>query len=245
MKISIITVVLNRREYIYDCMLSVRNQSYKNVEHIILDGESQDGTVDIIKNNLTSNVLFQSKKDLGIYYALNNAILLASGDVVGILHSDDIFASNLILETVAETFKTKNVNSVYGDLVYVNKKNTNKIIRYWKSNIFNLEDLANGWMPPHPTFFINRDILINNLYNTIYKISSDYDLLIRLFKKNEINSYYLPIIITKMRIGGLSNSNLYRILSKSTEDYYIIRRHKIGSLITLFKKNFLKIKQFI
>ena len=100
-------------------------------------------------------------------------------------------------------------------------------------------------MPPHPTFFLNRDILINNLYNTNYKISSDYDLLIRLFKKNEINFYYLPLIITKMRVGGLSNSNLLRILLKSIEDYCIIRRNKIGGLLTLLKKNFFKFNQFI
>ena len=218
MKVSIITVVYNNKDTIKDAIESVLNQTYKNIEYIIVDGGSTDGTVNIIKNYEDKIDKFISEKDNGIYDAMNKGIKLASGDIVGILNSDDFYASNNIIEKVVNEFIEKKVDSVYGDLVYVDAKNTDKIVRYWRSKPFKEGLFKKGWHPPHPTFFVRKEIYNKcGLFNLNFKIAADYELMLRFLEKCKISSSYIPQVLVKMRIGGESNKNIKNIIKANIE----------------------------
>lgn len=251
-KISIITVTLNSIQFLPDALESIRMQSYSNIEYIVIDGGSTDGTIDVLrKTNLVSH--FVSEKDEGIYDALNKGIRMATGDVIGILHSSDLFASNQTLQNIRDVFASntlssgeqKRIDVVYGDLVYVDAEDTDTITRSWVSQAFKPKLINRGWMPPHPTVFIRSEIFKKHgLYDLKYKIAADYDYLIRLFNDNNLTTYYLPKVITKMRVGGISNNGINNLVCKSKEDYKIIRNHKISlPLWVLFLKNISKIPQ--
>ena len=249
MKISIITAVLNNKTHIEACINSVKSQTYKDIEYIIIDGGSTDGTLEIIKHS-TFNIQhysFVSEKDNGIYDALNKGIKIVTGDVIGLLHSDDIFADNTVIGKVVEKFKEVNTDSVYGDLEYVRANDINKRIRYWKAGSCDEKKLKHGWMPPHPAFFVRRNIFDKaGLYNTEYKVSADYDMILRLLWKEKITAEYLPVIITKMRWGGASNRDISAIIQKSREDYSALRKNGVPlPLFTVFLKNVRKLGQFI
>ena len=246
MRISIITCVLNNSNLIKKSIKSFQTQIYKNKEHVIIDGGSIDGTLEIIKKFKSRNLILSTSSDNGIYDALNKGINLSSGDIVGILHSDDFYKDNKVLKTIAETFKKTDADLVYGDLVYVNKKYPFKILRYWKAGKYFKKNLFNGWMPPHPTVFIKRSVF-NKIgkYKTNYQISSDYDFLVRVFRKKNIKKIYISKILVNMRMGGMSNNSIKNILKKSIEDFKIIKKNKIGGFLTLFNKNFSKISQFL
>lgn len=243
MKISILTCVLNNEKFIKDSIMSFQNQTYNNKEHIIIDGASTDNTINIVKKLKDHNSNFISSQDNGIYDAINKGINLASGDIIGILHSDDFYENNNVLSDVIEIFKKTNTDLVYGDLVYVSKKK-NLIIRYWQAGDFFDKNIKKGWMPPHPTVFVRKKVFkeIGN-YNTDYKISSDYDFLIRAFSNKDINKKYIKKILINMRIGGASNNSLSNILKKTFEDFRIIKKNKIGGFLTLLNKNYSKISQ--
>ena len=246
LKFSIITVCYNSSKTIIDTIKSVNNQTYKNIEHIFIDGLSSDNTLEIIKRNSKRDNLIISEKDNGLYDAINKGIKNASGDVVGILHSDDLFPSTDIILDLATIFQEENLDVIYGDLQYVNKKNSNKIVRFWKSCKFSPKLLRKGWMPPHPTLFLKTNIYEKHgFFDLTYKISADYDFMLRVFKDSEIKFGYLPKVITKMRTGGASNRSLKNIFIKSKEDYRAIKSNNIGNFITLLKKNISKLKQFI
>ena|ERR1035437_9913367 len=252
MKISIITAIYNSKEHIESVINSVTSQSYKDIEYIIIDGGSTDGTVQIIKNlelriqYEIQKFIFISQPDDGIYDALNKGIQLASGDVIGFLHADDIFFDEFVIENIANVFKAKNVDSVYSDLVYVYKDNPDKVLRYWRAGEFNHSLLKQGWMPPHTTFFVKKKIYDEfGGFNTSYKIAGDYDLILRFLSKHKISNAYLPEITVKMRAGGKSNRSLGNILQKSLEDYKAIKYNKISfPLYTLIMKNLSKLPQF-
>lgn len=246
MKISIITVVYNNKPNLQDAIDSVYNQTYKNIEHIIIDGNSNDGTIDLIKKNESKISNWISGKDNGIYDALNKGLDLATGDIIGFLHSDDIYASNEIIQKVIEEFKYTDCDSIYGDLQYVSKNNTNNIIRFWKSRPFHSNLLKKGWMPPHPTFFVKRHIYSQyGGFDTDFKIAADYDLMLRFLGQKKISTHYLPQIIIKMRLGGLSNKSIPNIIQKSYEDYLALKKNSIGGVGTLILKNTSKLSQFI
>jgi glycosyltransferase len=246
MRISIITCVLNNSNLIKESIKSFQTQIYKNKEHVIIDGGSIDGTLEVIKKFKNRNLILSTSSDNGIYDALNKGINLSSGDIVGILHSDDFYKDNKVLKTIAETFKKTDADLVYGDLVYVNKKYPFKVLRYWKAGKYFKKNLFNGWMPPHPTVFIKRSVF-NRIgkYKTNYKISSDYDFLVRVFRKKNIKKIYISKILVNMRIGGMSNNSIKNIFKKSIEDFKIIKKNKIGGFLTLLNKNFSKISQFL
>jgi glycosyltransferase len=246
MKISIITCALNSSDTIKKTIRSVQKQSYKNIEHLIIDGGSTDKTLETINKAKDKKLILFSSSDKGIYYALNKGIKLSNGSIVGVLHSDDFYKNNNILKIVADTFKRTKADLVYGDLTYVKKDYPFRAIRYWKAGKFYKKELFNGWMPPHPTVFIKRK-LFNKIgfYNTIYTISADYDFLQRIFNYKNINQVYVPKVFVNMRIGGMSNRSFKNLIIKSFEDYHIIKKNKIGGLFTLFNKNFSKIRQFI
>ena len=246
MKISIITVVYNNVNNITTAIDSVLNQTYKDIDYIIIDGGSNDGTVEKIKPLINNNTRFISEPDKGIYYAINKGIALSEGEVIGILHSDDIFNDNEIIQKIADTFKVGDYDAVYGDLVYVSKYNTEKVIRYWKSSQFEVTNFKKGWMPAHPTLFMKKTVYDNfGIFNTEFKIASDYDFMLRTLGSGKLNCYYLPLVITKMRTGGASNKSIKNIWSKSYEDWSAIRKNKVGGIIVLLRKNTSKLKQFI
>ena len=247
MKVSVITATFNRGHFLESCILSILRQSIEDIEIIIIDGLSTDSTSEklkpLIDNN--NNIKFYSESDLGIYDALNKGIEKASGDIIGFLHSDDQFHKTNVLEKIVNTFKTSNVDGVYGDLEYVDKIDTTKVVRYWKSSVFSTCLLRKGWTPPHPTLFLKKEVYKKHgEFDIKFKISADYDFMLRIFKDKNLVLKYIPNVITRMRVGGISNKNLRNILLKTTEDYRAIRKNKIGSTGTLVRKNTSKIKQF-
>lgn len=245
MLISIITPTFNSKKVIEDCLLSFKNQNIYVAEHIIIDGGSNDDTCSIVKN-YSDEIVCVSEPDHGIYDALNKGIKLAKGDIIGILHSDDIFAYNNVLTDIVKLFKKENVDSVYSDLVYVYKNKTDKVLRYWKSGEFSYKKILNGWMPPHPTFFVKREIFEKyGNYDLNFKIAADYDLILRFLYKHKISTAYLPKVTVKMRIGGASNRSISNIIKKSKEDYKALKKNRIPfPFKVLFYKNFTKIIQF-
>lgn len=241
MKISIITACYNADATIERTIKSVLNQSYKNIEYIIVDGGSSDKTLDIIERYSQGISNMVSEPDKGIYDALNKGVMLATGDFIGFLHADDAFASSHVIKKIAHL--ASNSDAVYGDLQYVSEND--KVIRHWESGLFSLKALKRGWMPPHPTLYIKRE-LYNQIghFNLEYKIASDYDFMLRLLSVPNIKVSYLPEVVVLMRVGGASNKSISNIIKKSKEDYKAIKRNKIGGFRTLFMKNFGKIGQF-
>jgi len=246
-RISIITVTYNNQSTIEATIKSVLNQTYKNIQYIIIDGQSKDNTLSIIRKYSQQIDIIISEPDEGAYYAINKGILYATGDVIGILHADDFYADEKVIEKVVKAFNSFNSSVVYGDLLYVDRNDENKIIRYWQSCQYNSTLLKKGWMPPHPTLFISKE-KINKIgnYNTKYKIAADYDFMIRVLKSVNFDEvFYIPNVLIKMRIGGISNKKIKNIIRKSYEDFIIIKKHKIGGINTLILKNISKFKQFV
>ncbi len=246
MKISIITSVYNNKRTIAESIESVLSQTYNNIEYIVVDGASTDGTFDIIKQYQNKISTFISEPDKGIYDGLNKGIKLATGDVIGFLHSDDLYQNNRVIETIAQTFKDNQVDSIYGDLIYVRQHDTSKVVRYWKSGVFSIKKLSQGWMPPHPTFFVKRKKYEEfDGFDTRFQIAADYDIILRLLGKHSITTYYIPKILIKMRIGGKSNKNLKNLFLKSLEDIKAMKKNGIGHPSSIIIKNISKIPQFL
>lgn len=245
MKISVVTAVFNRVDTISDTIASVRSQSYENVEHIIQDGQSTDGTVERINTIAPDQTVLVSEPDSGIYDAINRGMRRASGEVIGLMHSDDLFSCNAVLSRVASAFQTPEVDGVYGDLVYVSANDKDKVIRYWCAGEYSFSKLRRGWMPPHPTLYLRRGIYEKwGLYDTRFRIAADYDAMLRYLVRGRIRLAYIPEVLVKMRVGGESNRSLERIIKKSREDYYAIRQNDIGGMGTLINKNLSKLGQF-
>ncbi len=246
--ISIITAVFNRVEFISDSIKSVQGQFWEQVEHVVIDGGSTDGTCELIKDLLHENYIYVSEPDNGIYDALNKGLALATGDVIGLLHSDDFFPDASILSDVAKVFSDPEVNLAFGDLDYVNRHDTSVVVRRWHSGEFLANKIKKGWMPPHPTLFMRRE-LVERLggFDESFLISADYDLILRYFLSDFSKSVYIPRVLVKMRTGGASNKSLKNILRKSTEDLMALHKNGFslpGSAIALLLKNLSKINQF-
>ena len=246
MKITIITATFNSATHIKEVSESIEKQTYTNLEWIVIDGSSTDGTIDLLKNNKTISALV-SEPDKGIYDALNKGIDLATGDVIGFLHSDDLFNSPETLKYISEAFGSEGVSIVYGDLIFVDQHNTNEAHRYWKSEPFYPSLLKRGWMPPHPTVFMRKEVYEKHgLFNINLKCSADYDHLLRVFSDPSLKTVYIPVTITKMRIGGRSTKGLWNLITKKREDYLVLRHNCIPRpFITLLMKNLLKIPQLL
>lgn len=207
MKISVITVVRNNEGTIKDAIDSVLSQTYNNIEYIVVDGASTDGTTEIIKSYRDGINKFISEPDNGLYDAMNKGIKLATGDIVGILNSDDFYINENIIEKVVNSFKEQRVDSVFADLIYVKQNNTNRVVRYYDSSRFKPKKFAYGWMPAHPTFFVRRWVYEKyGLYKTDYVIAADFDVLARFLYRKRITFFYLKEPLIKMRMGGNSTS---------------------------------------
>ena len=249
MKLSIITATYNSAQELETCVSSVTIQDYNNIEHILVDGGSTDTTPALIKKyeQTHENIRWVSEPDQGIYDALNKGIAMATGDVIGFIHSDDVLADRKIISKIMEQFKNTKVDGVYGDLRYVQKTNINKTIREWKSCDFRPELLRQGWMPAHPTFFLKKAVYQKHgHFNLAYRIAADYDFMLRVLQDENLSFSYLPKVITKMRVGGASNRSLKNIVQKSKEDYKSIKSNGLSyPLWVLLAKNLSKIPQFL
>jgi glycosyltransferase len=251
LKISIITAVFNRADSIADALRSVQAQSWHNVEHVVVDGASTDGTLQVLQACLGAparagyQAVWVSEPDRGIYDALNKGLGRATGEVVGLMHSDDLFADNEVLASVTAAFANPAVDAVYGDLDYVAKTDTARIIRRWRSGDYSPAKLAHGWMPPHPTLFLRRSVIERwGGFDTQFRIAADYDAILRYFGQGKIRPAYIPRVLVKMRLGGESNRSLGRIWLKTREDYTALRRNGVGGLGALVWKNVSKLGQF-
>ncbi len=245
MKISIITSVYNNKDFIAEAIESVLSQSYDNIEYIVVDGASTDGTVDIVKAYSGKISKFVSEPDNGLYDGLNKGIHLATGDVIGFLHSDDFYLHDQVIEMIANYFQNNNCDGVYGDLIYVDQNHTNKVVRHWKSGEFEYENLKKGWMPPHPAFFIKREVYEKyGVFDIGFKISADYNFMLKILSEDGMKVCYLSNVLYVMRTGGVSNKSLKNLFLKSKEDLKALKQNSVGSLLALFLKNISKIPQF-
>lgn len=247
MKISIITVVYNNEKTVLDSILSIQNQSYKNIEHIIIDGGSTDNTLKIIKQNLDANSILVSEKDNGLYDAMNKGIKIASGTLIGILNSDDIYNDCNTIELVVNEFLSDpDLKVLYGDLAYVKEDNINDQVRYWKSNNITHNYFENGYVPPHPTLFLIKDVYTAvGFFDLRFKLAADYEFIIRLFKKHSFKYLYIPTLLVRMRLGGVTNKKFLNILKQNIE---ILKAWKVNDLdipfLFIFRRLFIKFKQF-
>jgi len=219
LKVSIVTVVYNNADTISSTIESVLSQKYTDVEYIIVDGQSTDGTIEVIKEYAQQIDVFVSEKDDGLYDAINKGIAMATGEVVGILHADDIFDSTQAISEVVKAFKDQSVDCVYADLKYVDRDDTDLVIRDWKSGMVSKKKFNKGWMPPHPTFYARKSCFEQNGgYDTSFKCSADYELMLRFLYKNELKAAYVNKSLVRMRMGGVSNCTLKGRIKANKED---------------------------
>lgn len=247
MKISIITVCYNSSATIEDTILSVASQQGVDVEHIIIDGQSSDGTVDIIKRH-QSITKFISERDSGIYDAMNKGIALATGDVIGTLNADDFYADQYVLKEVAKLLANPAQEACYGDLLYVSQADKDKTVRYWRSRNYVVGLFKSGWMPAHPTFFARKSVYERlGAFNLDYKIAADFELLFRFIELNRISVAYLPKVLVKMRTGGTTNKSMSNVFKQNKEIITILSNHyQDFSAIKFFvKKVFNRLFQFL
>ncbi|MFT3679161.1 MAG: glycosyltransferase family 2 protein [Ferruginibacter sp.] len=228
MKVTIITATYNSATHLQECINSVVSQTYPAIEHIVVDAGSTDGTLDIIKNFDNHITRWISENDRGMYDAINKGMKMATGDIIGILNSDDMLASPDAIESIVKCFEENKVDSVYGDLVYVDKQNTRKVIRYWKGFTYKRFRFNYGWMPAHPTFYF-KSCLLEELggYETHYYTAADYEFMARYLYRYRISAKYLPRLIVKMRVGGQSNRNIKTRLRANRRDYLAMKKNQI------------------
>jgi len=245
MRISVITAVYNGMPFIEDCLLSVASQSHPDIEHIVVDGGSTDGTVDVIKRYEDRIARWTTGPDRGMYDALNKGIGMATGDAIGMLNSDDTYEGDDVIETVARCLDEKAVDSCYGDLVYVGRDDPSRVIRLWRSSSYVPGLLRRGWMPPHPSFFCRRSAYEKwGGFDTSFRIAADYELMVRLLSRGRTSTCHIPRVLVRMRTGGISNRSVSAMIKKSIEDYRVIRMHGLGGFGTLLMKNLSKVPQF-
>jgi len=244
--ISIITVSFNSVITIRDTIESIISQDYNNIEYIIIDAGSNDGTLDIIKEYKEHISYFISEADNGIYDAMNKGIAAATGDIIGILNSDDFYPNSFIISNVARTFEKQGCDAAYGDLVYVKFFDIDKIVRYWQSGEYTVKKVKNGWMLPHPTFFVKKQLYDKyGYYHTDFEIAADYEMVLKLLYKHNIKVFYIPMILVNMRMGGASNSSFLNRIRANKEDGLAWTKNQLNKPIFVrIKKPLQKIKQF-
>lgn len=254
MKISIITATWNSEKSILETLRSIQEQDYPRdqIEWIVIDGASTDRTIERIKKADFQPDKLVSEPDEGIYDALNKGVRRATGDIIGFLHADDILASPGVFERVACAFENSGAEALYGDLEYVREEEGGglSVVRYWESGVYFRHKLKWGWMPPHPALYLKKEVydrirtLDGEIFDTALSCAADYDFILRLFAKHNVEPAYLKMRLVKMRVGGISNRSLKHILRKSKEDWQVIRRNRIGHIHTLAWKNLSKLGQF-
>lgn len=247
MKVSIITVTYNSAETLRETLRSIASQDYQNLELILVDGGSTDNTLAIaeeFKSIITKQI---SEKDKGLYDALNKGLTMATGDVVGILHSDDFYLNPQIISKYVRCFDQTQADAVYADLYYVDRSNTKRIVRKWKSGTYHSRSFYRGWMPPHPTFFVKRRVYEDyGDFDLKFKTAADYELMLRFILKHQITLGYLAEYTVKMRMGGASNASLGNRLNANKEDRSAWKKNGLRpGLLTLYLKPLRKLLQFL
>lgn len=250
MKVTVITATYNSQETIEDTLKSVLNQNYQHIEHIIVDGLSSDNTLSIIRNYEDKylekgyRIITKSEKDLGIYDAMNKGINIATGEIIGILNSDDFYSSSNVINLVVNEFMNKKVDCVVANIKYVNPNDTSRVVRMWKTKIGNFNF---GWNPPHPgTFFLTEVYKSFGLYRTDFKISSDYDFMYRAIHKGKISLSHLNDFVVVMRTGGESTKNFKSNIRASREIYTSLKSNNSKfKLVIVMLRLFRKIIQFM
>jgi glycosyltransferase involved in cell wall biosynthesis len=248
MKLSIITVSFNSAATIRSTIDSVRAQDYSEVEYIVVDGGSRDGTIEIVREYGSQIDILRSEPDKGIYDAMNKGIGLATGDVVGFINSDDFYATKSVLSQAASVFQLKNVDAVYGDLCYVDQHNVDRIVRYWRSSAYVEGAFSRGWCPPHPTFFVRRKIYERfGRFDLQFRIAADTELMMRFLETFRVSSAYIPNVFVKMRLGGETNRSVRNILRQNQEIMFALRKHGLASSWPVFiaHKAWSRMRQFI
>lgn len=244
-RISVITVVMNSVDTIEGTLRSVRSQTYPDIEHIVIDGGSTDGTLEILERHRAGLAGLVSGPDKGIYDAINKGFALATGDVLGILHSDDCFADGSVLETVAAVFADPGIDSCYGDLVYVDRGTPDRVTRYWKAGEYERDKFRRGWMPPHPTFFARKKVYEE--YGGLdpdFPLAADYELMLRLLYKHRVSSRYVPRTLVRMKTGGTSRPGAYTFKSMR-ENYLTWKKNGMRYPAMALLKPVLKAAQYI
>ena len=223
-KISVITVSLNSAATIEETILSIHGQAHTEREHIVIDGASLDGTQGVVEKHRDKIAVFISEVDPGIFEAMNKGLALATGDVVGFLNADDVYANDQVLAHVAQAFRDPDVEAVYADLVYVDKRNPAMVVRYWRSGDFRPGSFARGWMPAHPTFYVRRQVYERlGGFNPAYRLQSDFDLTMRFMEIHRIRTRHVAEIWVRMRTGGASNRSWRSVLRGNVEAYRAAR----------------------
>lgn len=245
MKISIITITYNSCKTVEDTIKSVLAQDYHDIEYIIVDGASNDNTLDIINNYRERIKKIVSEPDKGIYDAMNKGLAMATGELIGFLNSDDVYAHNAVLANIADKFKQTGADAVYADLIYVSA-DLHKQVRYWKAGEYMEGNFLKGWMPPHPTFYVKSEIYRKyGGFNLQLKSSADYELMLRFIHKEKIKLAYLPEVVVKMRTGGQSNASIKNRLKANQEDRLAWKINGLNpNPLTLFLKPLRKLRQF-
>jgi glycosyltransferase involved in cell wall biosynthesis len=246
MKISIITATFNSAATVKDTLDCIRQQDHPDIEHIIVDGGSTDRTAEIVKG-FPHVAKWISEKDGGIYDAMNKGIGMATGEVIGILNSDDVYTGAGVLSTIAKAFADPDVKTVYADLQYVHPENPGRILRTWKTGAFDKKKFYYGWMPPHPTFFVRKEVYDQTgVFNTSLTSAADYEIMLRILLKHGMPAHYIPGVIVKMRAGGVSNASLSNRLRANNEDRMAWKLNDLQPyFFTLYLKPLRKIPQFI
>lgn len=247
MKVSIITVVYNGAEFIRDCIESILNQTYPDIEYIIVDGKSTDGTVEIIQSYGTKIARFISEPDKGLYDAMNKGIGLATGEVIGLLNADDFYRHNRVIEHMVSTFERTGSDAVYGDMLYVDRANPQQLKRYWRSGWYSTNAFLWGWMPGHLSFFAKRWLYEQyGPFRLDMKSAADYELMLRFIHKNKAKIAYMDEVTIVMRAGGISNSSLQNRLRANREDRLAWELNGLKPyFFTLWLKPLRKLKQYV
>lgn len=244
MKVSIITACYNREHTIRTAIESVGSQNYNHIEYLIIDGASKDKSIDIINQYGNTIDVVISEKDTGIYNALNKGVKMSSGDIIGLLHSDDLFYNENTITKIVNVFKNTNADIVYANGMYVDEKDIGKVKRIYKTSNYKRNYLYFGWIPLHTTIFVRKEVFDNfGLYREDFKIASDYEISLRWFKNNSLKKVFLDEWVVKMRLGGKS-TDISQQASKSKEDLKIIKEYNLWGEITLFFKILRKIPQY-
>ena len=236
MKISIITSTFNSAKTIKDTLDSILNQTYKNIELLIIDGNSKDNTLDIVRQydkQFEGKLRYISEPDKGIYDAMNKGIHMATGDIIGILNSDDLYMDTTVLEDIASTFIQSKVDAVYGNLLFVDEKDTNKVVRTWKGSQYKSGGFLKGWHPAHPTFYVRKEIYDKyGVFDISFNVSADFELMLRLIEKHKISNLYLDRNFVRMRMGGESTGSIKKIITGNK------------NVLRAFEKNGFKVSPF-
>jgi glycosyltransferase involved in cell wall biosynthesis len=247
MRISVVTVSYNSAATIGDTLRSVAAQTHPDVEHVVIDGGSRDGTQDVVRQQGAHVAQFVSERDRGIYDGMNKGLARATGDVVGFLNSDDMFASPEALASLAAAFADEAVDAVYADLVFVDPVDTSHVVRYWRPGPYVPGSCRGGWMPPHPTFYVRRRVLqANPPFDLEFRLQADFELILRLFEVVKIRSRYLPETLVRMRVGGATTGSWRNIVRGNIEAARASRKNGFrGGLLFMLTKMLRRLPQFL